>query len=281
MRGAGRWLKTRLLLTDDLADRGFFSLQQRRGRGHFDGFSCRAGFELDVDHEALSDFHRQVLLIGFGETLGGGGHRVMADSDRREEILAAGAAFGFQGYVLVGIQQNHTRAGYDRACGVLHRSRNCSFIHLAECVPAWEQKEAHTCEGQEAKLPDPSERIAYKAHPNILHIGALVRYWCPASSTISVIANGFCSRRPCADLAETRSRGISVVNAYQNIAGTIVQVRIFVNQKLQITPIPSDYSAPASRTRGGSQRFRMDASYTINALKQFKGPDSGLEFDKR
>ena len=86
----------------------------------------------------LSDFYRQVFLIGLGETLGGGGHRIMADPDRREEILAAGAGFRFQGYVLVGIQQNHARAGYNRACGVLYRSRDCSFIHLTECEPAWE-----------------------------------------------------------------------------------------------------------------------------------------------
>ena len=92
----------------------------------------------------------------------------MADPDRREEILAAGACFGFQGYVLVGIQQNHARAWYYRACGVLYRSRNCSFIHLTECEPALKQKEARACDDQEAKLPDPSESVAKKGHPSIL-----------------------------------------------------------------------------------------------------------------
>jgi hypothetical protein len=61
------------LLGDDLADRCFLGLQQRRSGRNFDGLSRRAQLELHVDQKMLADFHGQVLLVGLRESLGRGG----------------------------------------------------------------------------------------------------------------------------------------------------------------------------------------------------------------
>jgi hypothetical protein len=98
----------------------------------------------------------------------------VSDSHRREAVFATVARSGLQGYTLVRIYEGHLCAGYNRAGGVLNRTADCAFVNLAECVPAWEQKQAQTHEEQEARLPEPTEYSAIKGHPNYLRFVSFV-----------------------------------------------------------------------------------------------------------
>jgi hypothetical protein len=93
---------------------------------------------------------------------------IVADSDGRECVDAGSARRGLHSQADVSIQKRHLRSWHNRTGLVLYNSCDSSLINLAKYPLSREQQQAG--EHNIARLYEPMDRIARKAHPNILRV---------------------------------------------------------------------------------------------------------------